>query len=54
LEEEILRWKLYTKNNCNIVPFEGGHFFINEFAESIVKLINQEIQNKFLYNHNFI
>ncbi|MBE5096681.1 thioesterase [Bacillus thuringiensis] len=53
-EEEILRWKLYTKKNCNIVPFEGGHFFINECTESIVKLINQEIQNKFLYNYNFI
>jgi len=47
-DNELLGWQQYTKQSCNIVNFEGGHFFINDHAESIVDLINNvvKIENK--------
>lgn len=33
-------WKRYTKYECNIVGFDGGHFFIFEKQKEVVKLIN--------------
>lgn len=42
--EQIDGWKNYTANNCTVYYFNGGHFFINEKYEQVVKIINNTIQ----------
>lgn len=36
-------WLKYSTRNCNIILFEGGHFFINEEAEKIIRVINRTL-----------
>ncbi|MCC2447387.1 thioesterase domain-containing protein [Bacillus cereus] len=43
-EEELAAWGPFTNGNSKIVEFNGGHFFINHFAEPVVRLINEEIK----------
>lgn len=38
---EIKEWVRCTDKNCNFYRFEGGHFYINEYAESVVEIINR-------------
>jgi surfactin synthase thioesterase subunit len=33
-------WKEYTNQKCDIIHFEGGHFFINDKTIKIAKIIN--------------
>lgn len=44
IPEQIYGWKNYTSKSCIIHYFNGGHFFINEQIEPIVKTINKIIQ----------
>ncbi len=37
---EILEWKNHTNKKCKVHMYEGGHFFINEYLDSIVNIIN--------------
>lgn len=42
-KEQCIGWKKHTKNICNIHYFEGGHFFINNEAEQILKIVNNTL-----------
>lgn len=44
-QEDLLNWKEYTYSMCNICQFEGDHFFINNYVEEIVRLINSNLLN---------
>jgi medium-chain acyl-[acyl-carrier-protein] hydrolase len=41
--EQCDGWKKHTKKLCNIHYFQGGHFFLHEEMEQIVKLINSAL-----------
>lgn len=40
---EIREWQRYTKIPCPIHEYEGGHFFIHDFMEDIVQIINDTL-----------
>lgn len=44
--EQIDSWKKYTIENCTIHYFNGGHFFINEKVEEVIRKINNTVQLK--------
>jgi surfactin synthase thioesterase subunit len=44
IPEQIDSWKKYTSENCTIHFFNGGHFFINDKVEEVVRKINNTIQ----------
>ncbi len=39
----ISEWRKLTTEDCRIYPFEGGHFFIHDYEEEIVEIINQTL-----------
>jgi len=41
--EQCDGWKRHTKKLCNIHYFEGGHFFLHDEMEQIVKIINNTL-----------
>ncbi|MNE16501.1 Linear gramicidin dehydrogenase LgrE [compost metagenome] len=41
--DEIRQWREYTTRSCSIVPFQGGHFFINEEEKKVIDLINNTL-----------
>lgn len=41
--DKLKEWRDYTNQECNIITFSGGHFFINENTEEIVRLIESEL-----------
>lgn len=41
--EQCDGWKKHTKKLCTINYFEGGHFFLHEETEQIVRLINNTL-----------
>lgn len=41
--EQITDWKLHTTGICNIHYFNGGHFFLNDEAVAMVRLINKTL-----------
>jgi len=41
--EEISEWSVHTNRGCDINVFEGGHFFLNEEAPVISKIINRAL-----------
>lgn len=43
--EQCDGWKKHTKKLCSIHYFEGGHFFLNDEAEQVVKLVNNTLLN---------
>jgi medium-chain acyl-[acyl-carrier-protein] hydrolase len=43
--EQCDGWKKHTKKLCTVHYFEGGHFFINDETEQIVRLINNTLLN---------
>lgn len=43
--EQCDGWKKHTKKLCSIHYFEGGHFFLHEETEQIVRLINNTLLN---------
>ncbi|NOU15978.1 MAG: thioesterase [Bacteroidales bacterium] len=42
--EQVDGWKNNTSGICTIHYFNGGHFFINEKAEEVIKRINSTLQ----------
>lgn len=38
--EELVAWRDHTLQKCKYVHFRGGHFFIHDHAEEIVRYIN--------------
>ncbi|HDX9580238.1 TPA: thioesterase [Bacillus pseudomycoides] len=39
--EKMKEWELYSKCKTNLHDFKGGHFFIFDNAEEVVKMVNQ-------------
>lgn len=39
--EALNEWNQYTEKECKVYEFEGGHFFIKEHHDSIIKLIDE-------------
>lgn len=46
--ERIMEWKLYTNKECNIYEFDGGHFFIMDKEDEVLKLIGSTLQSELL------
>lgn len=42
--EQVEAWKKYTNEICNIIYFEGGHFFIHKYIEELTEYINQKLK----------
>lgn len=43
-EADIMQgWKRIVKGKCNLVEFEGGHFYINNNLKGVAKVINNVI-----------
>ncbi|WP_432409050.1 thioesterase II family protein [Wukongibacter sp. M2B1] len=42
-QKDISQWYKYAKKECNIYNFDGGHIFINENMEDVVKVINKTL-----------
>lgn len=41
--EDMLEWKKYSKKNCSIHYFDGGHFYLNRCADKVVAIINDKL-----------
>jgi medium-chain acyl-[acyl-carrier-protein] hydrolase len=39
----LMQWDRYTKNECNIYQFDGGHFFIHDNVKDITNIINSTL-----------
>jgi len=42
-EERMVGWKAHSKGLCSIHFFNGGHFFVNEQTQKVVKIINNTL-----------
>lgn len=45
-QEDIKTWEDYTHYFFSVYTFEGGHFFINEKTQEVVKVINNILVDK--------
>jgi medium-chain acyl-[acyl-carrier-protein] hydrolase len=45
--EQCDGWKKHTRRRCTIHYFEGGHFFLQEQMEEVVRIINETLQDKY-------
>jgi surfactin synthase thioesterase subunit len=43
LEEEILSWQLESRFPISVIMFPGNHFFIYDQKESVIALINEQV-----------
>ncbi len=41
--ERIIGWKTHSQRLCSLHFFNGGHFFINEQTQKVVKIINNTL-----------
>jgi surfactin synthase thioesterase subunit len=41
--DELIEWRNHTDKVCTFYNFRGGHFFINEYANELVQVINQSL-----------
>ncbi|WGL60227.1 thioesterase domain-containing protein [Pigmentibacter sp. JX0631] len=48
-KEKITNWKNFTKNTCNIINFEGNHFYFNDnldfFSNTLISEIKRNLIN---------
>ncbi|MBA4537129.1 thioesterase [Bacillus aquiflavi] len=44
----VKEWKKYTNKSCQMINFEGGHFFIHDHKKEVINAINLYIE-KVLY-----
>ena len=44
IPEEIEAWKDHTSRKCDIVYFDGGHFFIKESKDQLIKIVNEKLR----------
>ena len=57
-KDQVAGWHQYTTDSCKIHTFEGGHFFIYHYLESIAYIINNTVTNLLLikdfgFSNNF-
>ncbi|MEU1889321.1 alpha/beta fold hydrolase [Micromonospora sp. WMMD987] len=41
--DEAGDWRLHTTGECDVRVFRGGHFFLNEHAAEVIRLIGDEL-----------
>lgn len=41
--EELIGWKEHTTGRSEIIQFDGGHFFINERMEEVLRIVNSRL-----------
>ena len=44
--EQCMGWKRHTRKICNLICFNGGHFFIHDATEKITTIINNTFLNE--------
>jgi Predicted thioesterase involved in non-ribosomal peptide biosynthesis len=42
-KDDMKKWEQYTEKNCTFYTFNGGHFYLNDCAEEIAKIINNTL-----------
>lgn len=42
--QDLYGWRIYTKGNFKLHQFEGGHFFINDYAKAIMSIIKTQLE----------
>lgn len=40
-DEQREGWKLYSRSSCEVHYFPGGHFFLNDHAPAMIRIINE-------------
>ncbi|PFZ09674.1 hypothetical protein COL63_21870 [Bacillus pseudomycoides] len=48
-DKDLNEWSIHTNNSCKVCYFNGGHFFINEQTEEIIKVINNTLPQFSIY-----
>lgn len=43
--EDMAEWRLYTRKECSIHEFDGGHFFIHEKDREVAGIIRNNLYN---------
>lgn len=43
-QAEAEAWKEYTNGASQLIEFDGGHFFINEFRQQVIDVIHRSLQ----------
>ncbi|MBF7155839.1 thioesterase II family protein [Bacillus albus] len=43
--QRLIEWADYTSKQCYFYGYQGGHFFINDFTEEVVKVINKTLSS---------
>lgn len=46
IKEDIIEWNQYTNQNFKFYQFDGGHFFINQFADKMLTIISKQVKIK--------
>jgi medium-chain acyl-[acyl-carrier-protein] hydrolase len=41
--DKLREWQRYTKSRCQVYEYEGGHFFIQDYREDIIQIINDTL-----------
>lgn len=44
--EDLNQWSKYTRKQCKVYEFDGGHFFINQETQDVVNIINDTLIQK--------
>ncbi|MGN7413783.1 thioesterase II family protein [Paenibacillus sp. SAF-068] len=40
---ELMGWEEHSSGRCELIEFEGGHFFINEQMKELLRVVNNKI-----------
>lgn len=51
-EQDIYEWSQYTSQAFQVYQFEGGHFFINEYAKDMLNIIGQIVKGNYRHQLN--
>ncbi|PEC52563.1 thioesterase [Bacillus cereus] len=43
--QDLIEWANYTSKQCHFYGYQGGHFFINDFTEEVIKVINKTLSS---------
>lgn len=49
-DKDMKKWENCTSGKCNLYKFDGGHFFINDKTEDVVRVINNVLTSYALNN----
>ncbi|MCX7748495.1 MAG: thioesterase domain-containing protein [Clostridia bacterium] len=51
--KDVYEWKKYTSCDSKFYEFEGGHFFIHNYTDEIVRIINETLACSFIKHYSF-